>query len=285
MRLGGPVFVSSKDPAELARAHREAGYRAAYCPEIASLDDRAACRAVEAAFAAQDVVIAEVGAWCNIIGPDEAERRRNLAYVCERLALADEVGALGCVDYAGTLAVGTPFGADPRNLSPEAFDRIVETVREVLAAARPRRAKFMLEMMPWVFPDDAESYARLLAAVDDEAFGVHLDPVNVITSPRRYFDTGRAIREIVATLGRHIVSCHAKDVRMTGLYPVGLEECPPGDGGLDYGTFLAQVAGLPQRPPVMLEHLQTPQQYAAAREHLLGVARRVGVDFEREDTP
>jgi hypothetical protein len=33
MRLGGPIFVKSDDPAVLAKAHRDLGYRAAYAPE------------------------------------------------------------------------------------------------------------------------------------------------------------------------------------------------------------------------------------------------------------
>lgn len=32
LRLGGPIFLKSDDPAELARGHRVLGYSAAYCP-------------------------------------------------------------------------------------------------------------------------------------------------------------------------------------------------------------------------------------------------------------
>src|SRR6188474_2413621 len=32
VRLGGPIFLKSDDPAELAREHRRLGYSAAYCP-------------------------------------------------------------------------------------------------------------------------------------------------------------------------------------------------------------------------------------------------------------
>ena len=50
VRLGGPVFVHSKDPEEMALAHRKLGYRAAYCPTIA-LSDRERIRDVSRAFA------------------------------------------------------------------------------------------------------------------------------------------------------------------------------------------------------------------------------------------
>ncbi len=67
IRLGGPIYLKSADPRELAREHRRLGYSAAYCPD-AKADDTARIRAIEAAFAAEDVVIAEVGAWKNIVG-------------------------------------------------------------------------------------------------------------------------------------------------------------------------------------------------------------------------
>ena len=42
--------------------------------------------------AAHDVVIAEVGAWRNLLDPDPVKRRDNVAYVTGRLALAEALG-------------------------------------------------------------------------------------------------------------------------------------------------------------------------------------------------
>src|SRR5262245_16709725 len=77
LRLGGPIFLKSEDPAELARAHRALGYNAAYCPQ-ASVADSERVKAIERAFAAENVVIAEVGAWRNMLESDEGKRRENL---------------------------------------------------------------------------------------------------------------------------------------------------------------------------------------------------------------
>ena len=60
IRLGGPIFLKSEDPEELALAHRKLGYSAAYCPSLA-LNQSDRIRAVTAAFAKHGVVIAEVG--------------------------------------------------------------------------------------------------------------------------------------------------------------------------------------------------------------------------------
>ena len=279
MRLGAPVFIQTEDPAELARAHRAEGYRAAYCPAWLSLDAPDRIREAEAAFAAEDVVIAEVGAWGNMIGPDAAKREAHLAKVRDRLSLADEVGARCCVDYAGTFDPDFDYGPHPQNFAPEGFDFIVETIRGVIDAVRPKRAKFGLEMMPWSFPESADDYVRLLAAVDRPAFAVHLDPVNIITSPRRYFANGDLIRECFAKLGPHIASCHAKDVVLRPNYMADIGECPPGTGGLDYRAFLTGLSALPQEPPLMLEHLPGEAEYRQARDYVLSVATEAGLSF------
>src|SRR5207249_6152744 len=86
VRLGGPIFLKSDDPRELAREHRRLGYSAAYCPSAKAADTQR-IRAIEEAFAKENVVIAEVGAWCNMLDPDDEKRRQNLAYVTERMAL------------------------------------------------------------------------------------------------------------------------------------------------------------------------------------------------------
>ena len=88
MRLGGPIFLKSEDPAELAQEHRRLGYRAAYAPQV-EINDTDRIKAIIKEFAARDVALAEVGAWRNMLDPDLEKRRQNLAYVQERLALAE----------------------------------------------------------------------------------------------------------------------------------------------------------------------------------------------------
>src|SRR5437016_5495962 len=119
VRLGGPIFLKSDDPRELAREHKRLGYSAALCPR-AKATDAARVRQIEKAFAAENVVIAEVGAWTNMLDPDLAKRRANMEYVIERLALAETVGARCCVNIAGTFASG--HGPHPDDLSQKYFD-------------------------------------------------------------------------------------------------------------------------------------------------------------------
>src|SRR5580698_10980404 len=213
MRLGGPTFVKTDDPAVLAKAHRDLGYRAAYAPTDLSVTETERITAFVKEFARQDVVIAEVGAWKNMLDPDSAKRRSNLSYVTERLALAEALGARNCVDIAGSYDPAVWYGENPRNLSQEFFDATVENCRKLIDSVKPKRTFFSIEMMPWSLPTSPDEYVRLIKAVDRKAFGVHLDVCNTMNSPVRLYNNSEGIREWFSKLGPWIKSCHAKDLK------------------------------------------------------------------------
>jgi sugar phosphate isomerase/epimerase len=78
--------------------------------------------------------------------------------------------------------------------------------------------------------------------------GVHLDPVNMISSPRRFYDNANFIRECFQKLGPHIKSCHAKDIALASRLTVHLDEVRPGLGNLDYSVFLSEANTLHPTP-------------------------------------
>ncbi len=276
VRLGGPIFVNTPDPEELARAYRKVGYRAAYCPGV-SLKDTDKIRAFSEAFAKHDVAIAEVGRWVNLLDSDAAKRAKNLQTVIDGLALAEAIGARCCVDIAGSFSPTSWFGPHPDNLTRKHFDASVENARKIIDAVKPARASFCYEMMGWSYPDSPDSCLRLVKAVDRKAFGVHLDPCNLINSPQRFYDNTALLNECFDKLGKWIVSCHAKDLTWDVEMNVHFREVPPGRGSLDYLTYLRRLAQLPQNPPLMLEHLANEEEYTAARNHILETIRQAGL--------
>jgi sugar phosphate isomerase/epimerase len=278
IRLGGPIFLKSEDPAELAREHRRLGYSAAYCPN-ATVEQTDRVRAIEKAFAAEKVVISEVGAWKNMLDPDPAKRKDNLAYVTQRLALAEGVAAMCCVDIAGSFNPDVWYGPHPKNLSKEFFDATVENCRKVIDAVKPKRTFFTVEMMGWNLPTGADEYLQLIRAVDRPAFAVHLDPCNGINSPARFYNNAAFISECVRKLGKWIRSCHAKDLEWKPEMNVHFVEVIPGRGSVDYKTYLRELATLPHQPPLMLEHLRTAEEYREGAEYIRKQGTEAGVAF------
>lgn len=277
MRLGAPIFAKWDSPDEWAHAAQKAGYSAVYCP-IDHRADPETIRAYAESARRADLVIAEVGAWSNPLAPDEQTRKRAIDYCQKQLALADEIGANCCVNISGSRGEQWD-GPHPDNLTPETFDLIVQTVRQIIDAVQPKRTFYTLEPMPWMYPDSPDSYVQLLHAIDRPAFAVHLDPVNLICSPQRYYANASLIRECIQKLGAYIKSCHAKDIILEPRLTTHLNDCAPGKGGLDYRTYLLELSKLPDDVPLMVEHLNTEQDYLDAVHYIRTVAQEIGVRF------
>jgi sugar phosphate isomerase/epimerase len=154
---------------------------------------------------------------------------------------------------------------------------VVETVRKIIDAVSPTRTYYCLETMPWMYPDSVDSYRSLLRAVDRSAFAVHFDPVNLVSSPQRYFRNAELIAEFVDSLGPHIRSVHAKDSVLHPQLTTRLSEGRPGTGGLDYAALLRRVATLDPDTPLMMEHLSAEEEYDHAATYIRCVAERVAV--------
>jgi sugar phosphate isomerase/epimerase len=236
------------------------GFRAAAFP----LDYKAPAGEIDKltrALKAADILIAEVGAWNNNpLSPDKDEKRRSLEAVKKQLELAEYIGAQCCVNVAG--------GHSPRwdgpaadAFSPEVFNEVVETVQEIIDAVNPKRTGYALETMPWMIPHSPDSYAELIKAVNRPAFVGHLDVVNLINSPERYYHNAALTRRCFDTFGSSIRSIHVKDIILGTRLTVHLDECLVGRGGCDLRCLLEHAARLPPDTPLLVEHLANQEEY------------------------
>lgn len=283
MRLGGPLFQPYTDPDAWIAALKAKQYGAAPCPVGPDADDEAIEAFADAAEAA-GIVIAEVGAFGpNPLSPHADIRRAAIAATQQRLLLAEKIGARCCVNIAGSRSddretPGLWDSPHPDNLSQETFELIVETVREIIDGVMPKRTCYSLEPMPWVLPDSPETYLRLIEAIDrPNQFAVHLDPVNLVTSPRLAFHSAELIERCFKLLGPHIRACHAKDIAIEHKLTVHMNEVRPGLGLLDYKALLRGIESLGPDTPLILEHLPTEAEYDKASLYIRSVAAELGV--------
>ena len=225
------------------------------------------------------VAIAEIGVWKNLFDPDPKRAAEALDYAKGQLALADAVGIPCCVNIAGTSSAAGWDAADPDNYTDQTYERIVGSIRDVIDAVMPVRAFYCLEPMPWMVPDGPDEYLKLIRDVNRLQFAAHMDFVNMINCPRRYLAPEAFIGEFFQKLAPYIKSTHIKDIRMhpTRLTTI-LEECSPGEGSLNFSSVLSIMdRWLPADAPVLLEHMTTFEEYAAAYDHLSVAAARAGV--------
>ena len=274
-------YRESDDPEVLAQEHKRLGYTAAFCP-AAKPGDTARVNAIRSAFAKAEVVIAEVGAWRNMMTPDAEARRTNLAYVTQQMVLAEELNVRCCVDVAGSFDGNSLSGPHPKNLSREFFEGTVENCRKILDTVKPKRSFFSIEMKGWDVPDGPDSYLQLIRAIDRPRFGVHIDICNAINCPVRYYNDTAFIHETFEKLGRWVLSCHAKDLLWVPQVNVNFKEVPPGQGGIrgvrggiDYHTYIAEVSRA--GASLMLEHFDTNEEFQKGARYIRKIASQLGI--------
>ena len=278
MRLGGPVFRWEDDPELFARRHQEKGYQAATCPKFLKAGDTALNQKFLQEMEKRDIIVAEVGAWSNPLSPDRKEAEKNIAYMTERLALAEEMNAKTCVNVVGSGTTETWYGPDAANYTKDFFDHAVDVTRRIIDAVHPKRTRLSFEIMPYSFLDGPEEYLQFIKSVDRPAVGVHFDPCNCVNSPRRYYHLTPFLERCFDLLGDKIVSIHLKDIKLlVNRITVVFEEVPIGCGGMDYLTLLRRINRLPQDTPAILEHLNSEEEYDAAATALRNYAVQADV--------
>ena len=272
MYLGISSSLQHSSPEEWATKHKALGLETVNFP-VTCDDGEDVFMAYKKAADEVGLTIAEVGVWRNTLAADSVERQQWIDYAVRQLRMADAIGATCCVNV-----VGTPYG--PRwdggyreNFSRELWDMAVKMIRLIIDTARPKYTKFSIESMPWMIPSSPDEYLHLIEDVDRTEFGTHLDVVNMITTPQRYFYNDEFLRECFEKLHGTIVSCHLKDILLKPEYTFQLQECACGEGTLDINLY-AQLANA-ENPnmPMIIEHLTTDKEYVASvqyvRERLL----------------
>ena len=269
--LSAPLNIDS--PAEWAKKHKQLGCGAVVFP----VDCTAPEDVIDGFCAAarqEGLVIAEVGIWKNALAADPEERRQAVEYSIGQLRMAERIGAKCCVNIVGTPCGPVWDGAYAGNFSAETWDMAVRTIQYIIDAVQPVRTKFAIETMPWMIPTGPDEYLKLIRDVDREAFGVHMDLVNMINCPQRYFFAEEFMEDCFRKLKGHILSCHLKDILLLKPFTFQLKECACGEGVLNLEKYAELASREDPRIPMIIEHLESDEAYleslAYVRKRLAG---------------
>lgn len=185
MRLGLSSSLTHQTPEEWAGRLSALGCRAVNFPADYTCDPALLDRYARAA-QAHDLVIAEVGAWCNPISPDPETKAAALLRCKEQLRLADRLHARCCVNVSGSK--GSRWDGPYReNMTEDTWQDMIRSIQEIIDDVNPQNTFYTIEPMPWMYPMGPDEYLRLIRDVNRERFAVHMDVFNWITSAQRYF--------------------------------------------------------------------------------------------------
>ena len=259
MRLGISSSLEHSSPAEWAEKQANLGCRSVVFPLNCESDEALIESYVKEA-KAKDLQIAEVGIWRNAMAPDLTERKTAMDYSIGQLKLADKIGARCCVNVIGSTGERWD-GPYKENFSQKTWDAAVRMIQEIIDEAKPQNTYFTIEPMPWMYPTSPEEYVKLIEAVNRDRFAVHMDVINMITSPERYFFPEKFVEHCFELLGDRIRSCHLKDIMLGQEYTFRLSECPCGTGTFCFERYAELAHQADPEMPMIIEHLNSDQEY------------------------
>ncbi len=273
MRLGIASALPHSSAEEWGKKHAEAGLKAVAFP-CSYIDDQKRIDEYYNACREFDLRIAEVGSWCNVLANDPDAREENITRCIRQLELAEYLRADCCVNIAGS-AGGVYNEPCPGNLTPETYGRVIETIRRIIDAVNPQNTFYTLEPCSWMFPYSPENYLQMIKDVDRKGFAVHMDIINMIDTPEKYWNCADFTDHAFRLLGPEIKSCHIKDIMFEKRCALVLKEVPCGDGEFDLCHYISKIDEISPEMTVIIEHLETTEQYVKSVLYIQNLMKNV----------
>jgi sugar phosphate isomerase/epimerase len=222
------------------------------------------CQTIAEAYRRAGISIHSIGVYTNLIHPEEAERKANLAYFKAMMEVGRRMGVHTFITEAGHYQ--DPKGPEPPVPLPfqdALWPQTVATIRQLAALAHEFDAKVLLEPFYRGFLATAKRARLFLEEVNSPRIRALLDPANLIEV--------NDLEEMFHQLGPWIDCLHAKDRKLHTEIGVAA-----GQGDLDYPKFVSLAAQHTPHAPLILEYVG-PADYQQALTHLRGTFRQVGV--------
>ncbi len=259
MRLGISSCLQHSSPQDWAKKISDLGCRTVVFP-VDHTKGEAVVDAYAKAAKEHNLQIAEVGIWRNAIALTEKERQMAMDYSIGQLKMADRIGARCCVNVIGSGGERWD-GAYAGNFTKETWDRAVRMIQEVIDEAKPQNTYFTIEPMPWMYPTSPEEYVKMIEDVKRDRFAVHMDVINMIHTPERYFFPQPFVEHCLDLLGEYIRSCHIKDILLGQEYTFRLCECACGEGTFCLERYAELANKADPNMPMIIEHLHSDEDY------------------------
>jgi sugar phosphate isomerase/epimerase len=222
------------------------------------------CKATAAAYRDAGITIHSLGVYANLIHPDPAERKANLAYFEAMMTIGGHMGVNTFISEAGHFRdPKLPAPPIEQHFQDPVWVYMLEMGRQLAALAEQHQAKVLLEGFYRGFLASAKRLRMFLEEVNSPRLRALLDPANLIEV--------NDLEEMFAQLGPWIDCLHAKDRKHHVERGV-----PAGQGSLDYEKLVTLATRHVPHAPLILEYVG-PKDYQAALAHLRAAMKKTGV--------
>ena len=221
------------------------------------------CKDIAEAYRAAGVSIHSLGVYTNLIHPDEAELKANLAYFEEMMKIGRQMGVDKFITEAGHHESEGPAPRMAEYLQGAVWERMVTVFKQLGKTARQHGATVLVEPYFGGFFTSAKRTRVFLEEVDSPGIRALLDPANLLEV--------NDLEEMFDQLGPWIDCLHAKDRKLHTERGVAA-----GLGDIDYPKFITLAAQRTPAAPLILEYVGA-EDYKQALAHLRKNMKAVGV--------
>ena len=278
IRLSSPRITNREgtDYAALFKSMRAAGWSACEAASAEWLSRKmpeSEIREIKTQLKANDIVFYGIHCAGNIIAPDpEAERWQR--HIIDAIHAAEEMGCKLVLTHAGSMYSNrnTPH---PLNWSREAWTRSVNALKRICKDTAGSKIEIPIEDVNSESVNNPWAHVRLRQDVGDPRIMTGLDVTNMV-HPGVAFRMTELINTCFDLLAEQISYVHSKDIVWDGMQ-AGLDWAMNGTGAMDYETFLVRLSRLKEPKNMLVEFLNTQEEYRQAQLNIRAVADKVGV--------
>jgi sugar phosphate isomerase/epimerase len=199
----------------------------------------------------------------NVIGPDEASRKRNEQFISLLINNWQKFGSPIISTETGTFNEKSQFAEDPKNFTEEGYAAARDALAKLARQAEKAKCVIAIEAYWRNLIGSVDRSERLFKDVDSPALKLTMDPCNYY-KPEDLARMDEMLRDMFKRVGKQTVLAHAKDVRQT---EKGQEHPASGLGVLNYPLYLRLLTELNREIPLVLEHL-TLDDVPRARDYV-----------------
>ncbi len=221
------------------------------------------CREIGATYRKAGVTIHSVGVYTNLIHPDEAERKANLAYFEGMMKAGRAMGVSVFITEAGHYHFEKESPRVEYHYQEPVWRQMVATGKELAQMAERHQATVLFEPFFRGFLATAKRMRVYLEEVGSPRIRALLDPANLLEN--------NDLEEMFGQLKPWVDCLHAKDRKLHVDRGVAA-----GQGDVDYEKFVRLALQHTPHAPLILEYVG-PKDYQQALAHLSGAMRKVGV--------
>jgi sugar phosphate isomerase/epimerase len=211
---------------------------------------------VKSVIADQDVDFLQLwGPYPCIISHDERVRQAGVAGARDIVKLAAKMNVPGSGVRPTSLNPRGDWWPHPDNYAPETEERLVKSLKEIIATADDYGVDIILETHLTSTLNSAQAIRRVIERTESERVKVNLDPANFMGDLHTVFNPAPVINELFDLLEPYIDTVHVKDVYVEDHFLVHISETIIGTGIMDLDTVLRRAYNAQPDGYVIVEHL------------------------------